>query len=223
MKTKTIKGQTHSKRYGPKSALVAFALAALCGTPPSAIQLADAEPVYVETKDASGAFLRMADRHASLILRAMPEWATQLGVSEEIGGRGYSRRLSDLSPAGNARLARMTETLLAELNEVERAALSGTALVTYDVLRNAYEVAARQNAHGIGIASVLWANQPFATDQLFGQHIGMPRFFAAQIPITNEEQLDDYLARLAELDRVMSDIGDLVEADARNGAIPPKR
>ena len=54
-----------------------------------------------ETEGASAAFLEMSDRHASRILKMAPEWATQLGVDESVGGVNYSQRLPDYSRSGN--------------------------------------------------------------------------------------------------------------------------
>ncbi|MEP3891558.1 MAG: DUF885 domain-containing protein [Hellea sp.] len=182
---------------------------------------ADQTISVVPLKTENDTMLAMADDHAARILRASPEWATQLGVSEDIGGEGFGERLADFSVSGNASLIALNKALRTELDVVDRAKLTGTAAVTYDVMKNAYDVAARQNEHGLGFASLLWVSQPFAVDQLFGQHILMPRFFTAQIPITNKTQLDNYLMRLSELDRVMDEVGDLIEADAAKGAIPP--
>ncbi len=174
------------------------------------------------SEQSNQAFLALADRHASRIFAVSPEWATQLGVTEEIAGAEFASRLSDFSRSGNADLVALNQELLAELRQVDRAVLTGTAAVTYEVMLNAYEVAARQNAFGVGMASLLWVNPPYAVDQLFGQQIAMPRFFTAQMPVTSEKQLRDYLRRLDDLGPAMSDVAKLLEDDAKKGVVPPR-
>lgn len=167
-------------------------------------------------------FLALADRHAAEIFQTSPEWATQMGVSAEIAGENFTRKLSDFSPKGNADLVELNQTLLAELEAIDPRSLSGTAAVTYEIMLHSYKLAARQNEYDMGVASVLWVNPPYAVDQLFGQHITLPRFFTSQIPITNREQLDDYLQRLEQLAAAITDVENLIKRDAQKGIVPPK-
>lgn len=171
--------------------------------------------------DASKNFLEMADRHASSILKISPEWATQIGVDEAVAGENYQSRLSNYSPEAIKDTYALNATLLAELKTVDRAQLSGTSVVTYDVMRNAYEIAARHNAHKIGYGGAMGAAPPYAIDQLFGVHIGLPQLFTSQQSVTNEKEIAAYIARLAQLGGAMGDVASMVEADARRGNVPP--
>lgn len=172
--------------------------------------------------NASAEFLELADRHASEILRVSPEFATQLGVGEDIAGEGFGSQLTDYSPAGQREVAALIERLRRGLDGIDRASLQGTAAITYDVMSAAYDLASRQNALGTGPASVLGVLQPYATDQLFGPHIALPRLFAAQMPIRNAEELATYLDRLEQLGGAFDDVSAQLVADAARSAAPPR-
>jgi len=175
-----------------------------------------------EVESASAHFLEMADRHSAEILKISPEFASQLGVGEDIAGDGYGGRLADYSPAGQRETAALAERLRRELQTVDPDALSGTAAITYEVMIAAYDLASRQNGFGIGPASTLGVMQPYATDQLFGPHIGLPRLFAAQMPIRNRDELESFFARIEQLDEALDQVSRQLRADAERGAAPPR-
>jgi len=175
-----------------------------------------------EQQNDNTAFLELAEIHAARILAASPEWATQLGIDETVAGVGFQSRLSDFSTAGKSKLYALNRELLDEVKEIDRSRLNGTAAVTYDVMYSSYDIAARQNAFGIGLPSIALANPPYAVDQLFGQHVAMPMFFTSQIPVKDKAQLAAYISRLEQFSQVMMDIGDLLEADAEIGVVPPR-
>jgi len=203
--------------------LSASALAAAIGL---ASSVAPVEPLVAQevqqNEDASATFLKLADRHAAEILRVSPEFATQLGVGEEIAGPGYGARLTDFSPSGQRDVAALIERLRRELGSVDRRLLRGTAAITYDVMAAAYDLASRQNALGTGPASALGVLQPYATDQLFGPHVTLPRLFAAQMPIRNAAELATYLDRLENLDDAFLDVSEQLREDAERNAAPPR-
>ena len=193
-----------------------------CGCASGDTQIQPSPREVASRPDPSAAFLKLADDHAARILQTAPEWATQLGVSETIGGKFYRRGLSDYSVAGNRALVALNQMLLKELEMVDRSELTGTALVTFDVMKAAYGLAARQNTQGVGYASLLGVNPPYAIDQLFGAHVSLTRFFAGQIPVTNAAELDDYMARLALLSGAIDDVATVVRDDAKRGVLPPR-
>ena len=191
---------------------------------PGAAQDGEKAPVSraAQSQAASEQFLELTKRHASLIFESSPEWATQMGVSADIGGKHFGQRLSTFSPQANDELRALNSKLLAELKNVDRDKLGGTAAVTYDVMLSAYELAERQNRHRIGIPSIIAVNAPYSVDQLFGPQVNIPRFFTAQIPIQNAVQLEDYISRLSQIERVMSELATMTEEDSKKGVLPPK-
>jgi len=163
----------------------------------------------------------VADRHASLVLRVSPEWATQLGVSEDIGGPSFDERLSLYDKKSNDDLYRMSDQMLQELSAIDRDQLSSQSAVTYDVLSASYGFAQQQNKFRTGSPSVLGANPPYAVNQLFGPQIDLPRLFTVQHSVRSKEDAEAFLVRLGELDRVLDELAAMTEADADKGVTPP--
>ena len=171
--------------------------------------------------DPSAEFLEMADRHAALILQESPEFATSLGVSEEVAGQGYNARLGAYGFASNQRARELNEEFLQELRSYDRSALSGKARVTYDVLKTAYELGARRNEFDFGGGSPWGAGPPYPVTQLSGPHLFLPRLLQTQHPIDSAENVEAYLARMGEIGRVFDEVIENIGGDAAVGVTPP--
>ena len=185
-------------------------------------QKAGAEAASARGAEEAGEALSvLAKRHAKLVLEMSPEFATQLGVSADIAGEGFDKRLSEYSKEANASAYELAKSLRTELRSINRDALSGRDQVTYDVLDNAYEMAERQNEFSIGIPSVLGANPPYAVNQLFGPQIDLPRLFIAQHPVQSIDDARALIERLKSVSRVLDELADLAEVDAQKGVTPP--
>jgi uncharacterized protein (DUF885 family) len=126
----------------------------------------------------------------------------------------------------------MNEEFLQELRGFERAALTGTAAVTYDVLKNAYDTAARRNQFNFGGATPFgsglpnsgdsWAMTPSFMTQLTGPHLALPRMLMSQHPIEKREHIEAYLSRLGEMGRALDEAGETFSTDAGIGMAPPR-
>lgn len=171
--------------------------------------------------DPSTAFFEMADRHASLVLREAPEFATSLGVSEEIAGEGYNARLGAYGFEGDQRARELNEEFLQELKGTDRAALSGTAAITYDVLKDAYELGARRNQFHFGGATTWGVGSPYSVTQLSGPHLFLPRLLLTQHPLDSKANIEAYISRLGEFGRVFDEVAESLGADAALGVTPP--
>ncbi len=183
-------------------------------------------------QDPSAVFLAMADRHARAFLATAPEAATELGVSEEIAGAGYLSRLGKYGFDAHQAARAMNESFLIELKSHDRAALTGVAATTYDVLKNAYDVAAQRNQFDFGGASPFgaglpnsgdaWALTPYFMTQLTGPHLALPRMLMTQHPIASQADGEAYVARLEDLPRAIDGASATVAADAGVGVMPPR-
>jgi uncharacterized protein (DUF885 family) len=157
------------------------------------------------------------DRLSTDVLREIPEYATSLAVSEEQAGGRYIDRLSDSSREGQARLRGIAEAGLAQLQGLNRDALSAQDAVTYDVVVASLQdnIASAEFVTGGG------AQAPYTVTQLTGAYTGIPDFLASQHPVTNREQADAYIARLSAYGRVLDQESERVGLDAADGVIPP--
>ncbi len=157
------------------------------------------------------------DRLSTQFLHESPEYATALAVSEAQAGGRYIDRLSDVSREGQQRQLDLTQRGLADLRALDRASLQGQDGVTYDVVVSALEdnVAASQFKHGNG------AQAPYTVTQLTGAYTNIPDFLASQHPVTNREQADAYLTRLAAYPRMLDQETARIGLDAADGVIQP--
>ena len=151
------------------------------------------------------------------ILHESPEFATALSVPEEQAGGRYIDRLSDASREGQERLLQLAERARTDLQALDRASLQGQDAVTYDVVMTAVEdsIDAAQFKSGGG------AQAPYTVTQLTGAYTGIPDFLASQHPVTNREQADAYLTRLAAYPRVLDQESTRIGQDAADGVIQP--
>lgn len=157
------------------------------------------------------------DQLSTDFLRESPEFATALAVPEEQAGGRYIDRLSDSSREGQQRLLDLTQRGLDQLRALNRDRLEPRDRVTYDVVVTAMEdsVAASQFRHGSG------AQAPYTVTQLTGAYTGLPDFLASQHPVTNREQADAYLTRVAAYARMLDQETTRIGQDAADGVIPP--
>lgn len=185
-----------------------------------------------EPSDPSEAFLAMADRHGARWLQLYPEGASDLGVSEEVAGEGYNARLGGYGFEAHQRMRALNEEFLQELRSHDRSALSGTAAITYDVLRNAYETAARRNQFDFGGATPAggsvpaigsrWAITPYFVTQLTGLHLELPQMLTTGQPLETLDDAEAYIARMNEFGRAFDEAIETVGADAALGVVPPR-
>jgi len=230
-----MRAKIHSRLLLRVTAASLALLAVSCGrsgTIASEATSADTGAPAATQLDPSSAFLAMADRHAKAFLATAPEAATELGVSEDIAGEGYLTRLGGYGFAAHQAARTMNEEFLQELRGFDRAALSGTALITYDVLKNAYDTAARRDQFDFGGATPFgaglpnsgdsWAMTPYFMTQLTGPHLALPRMLMTQHPIDSAEHIEAYLARLGEMSRALDEAGETFSTDAGIGVAPPR-
>lgn len=215
-------------------AIIALLTVASCGKGKTTAESggASAATTGAAALDPSSEFLAMADRHARAFLATAPEAATELGVGEEIAGENYLSRLGGYGFAAHQTARAMNEEFLQELRSFDRAALTGSAAVTFDVLKNAYDAAARRNQFDFGGATPFgsglpnsgdsWAMTPYFMTQLTGPHLALPRMLMSQHPIDSRDHIEAYLARLGEMGRALDEAGETFSTDAGIGMAPPR-
>lgn len=163
----------------------------------------------------------MAERHAREVLAASPEVATMLGVGADMAGEGFSARFGGYGFEANEGARAMNEDFLMELRGLDRDALTGQSLITYDVLRDAYRMAAQRNQFAFGGATPFASAGPYPVTQLSGPHLLLPRIMLTQHRIESRQDAEDYLSRLAEFGRVFDETIETVSGDGAQLISPP--
>lgn len=213
-----------------KFAYPATALLLLCGagltlggcTPKAPTEASEPAKTEAEMQAAANkAMLDLADAHGRAIIALSPETATALGLPESFAGEGYNSRLADYSVVARADVAALNATLLRELKRIDRAALSGTAATTYDILDYAYTQAARRNQFNFGDSSVMGVTGPYTITQLSGPHLELPRLLLTQQPLSTRRDAEAFLARLGAMGNALDAVRDGVLLDAEGGVVPP--
>lgn len=204
-----------------------LSLGAGCGdqgvSPPAAVEIEPSPVVPVEQAeiDFNAMLAQLADDHARQVLAEAPEFATILGVSEDVAGAGFAARLGGYGFEANQRVHSLNEKFIQDIRSLERSELDGPARITYDTLRHSYETAARRNQFDFGAAAPFASSSPYMVTQLTGPHLFLPRLMLTQHPVESETDAQSYLARLEAFGRVFDEVNETVGADAAIGVVPP--
>lgn len=179
------------------------------------------EKPQLSQSTANEALFEWAETKAKHTLQRMPLEATSLGVSEEYVGAYFNDKLFDYSAANIAEEKRLNAETLTSLAAIDRSALSGIALSTYDTLFAAASMAAKLKPYVHGSFSQLSVFTPFIVTQLSGPHINIPRSLQTQHPLKSEADALAYLKRLEQLELTLKEIALAVEHEATVGIHPP--
>ncbi|MEM9618300.1 MAG: DUF885 domain-containing protein [Pseudomonadota bacterium] len=183
------------------------------------------QPEAAETEaaapTAAEALIAMADEHAQAVLEQSPEWASFLGVGEEIAGAGYQGRLGGYGFEANQQARQMNDGFLQDIRSIDRSALDTQGAITYDVLRAAYETGAQRNQFDFGGSAVWGSGSPYVVTQLSGAHLFLPRLLQTQQPLASKEDAENYISRLSEFGRVFDEVIESIGNDAALGIVPP--
>jgi uncharacterized protein (DUF885 family) len=180
-----------------------LALAALAGTLllPGAPPLAEA-PADDPNAAARAFFERAFDERLEL----EPTLATSLGLKD-----GYDR-WPDASEQGDAARAALAERHLAELHEIDRAALD-------DSLRLSWQVFEANEERRI--ARLRWRNHDYRFDKN-GAHASTPAFLINTHRIDSESDAVAYVRRLEGIRPLFSQLLERARAAAKAGIVAPK-
>ena len=143
--------------------LLAVAACGQNGAPTEEAAPEENETVAEPEISASDAFIAMVDDHAAQVLRESPEFATFLGVSEDVAGAGYNGRLGDYGFEANQSARQLNESFLQDIRGVELNELEGVAATTYEVLRDAYQTGAQRNQFDFGGATPWGSASPYVS------------------------------------------------------------
>lgn len=173
-------------------------------------------PALAGTQGSGDAALAaMLDRFFYDRLAERPEQATSLGL--DTGTRAALRsQLSDDSRAADARSLAKRRAELAALRRVDRARLSDTAKVDYDVVEYQLRLAMRRAAFDYGSG-----NSPYVLSQLSGPYRSVPEFLDGQHRVATAADADAYLSRLSAFSTAIDTSVARTRDDAAKGVVPP--
>jgi uncharacterized protein (DUF885 family) len=153
----------------------------------------------------------------------VPEAATQIGMPEEIVP-GTSTRMMDRSLDGNTARNQALEVALAGLNSIEADSLSPDRQRTHAVVTTLFEgMLSPSRVVDYGTTMAAWTAwyMPYSIAQNSGPTVDIPNFLNSQQPVTNAEEAETYLARLATVRAALDGALESYKNGVQAGAIPP--
>jgi len=144
-----------------------------------------------------------------------PEQATSLGL--DTGERAALRsRLSDNSAAGQRRAEARTRAEKAALSAINRASLSPTARIDYDVVDYQLDrsIAGARFAYGDG-------GSPYILSQQNGAYQDVPDFLSNAHQVKSAADADAYISRLSAFPKAIDNDTERQRADAAKGVFAP--
>ncbi|HEX3652177.1 MAG TPA: DUF885 family protein [Rhizomicrobium sp.] len=201
-----------------RNLLATSAAAAIAAGIPRRVFAADAPGNTADTAEASKRLNALFDAFVSEQLDHAPEGATSLGI--DTGARAHQRsELSDRSLAEAGRMKALVADQLKRLEAFNRASLSASDAVGYDVVMyglKTQDAADRKYAYAGGNLQ-----GPYVISQLTGSYQQLPDFLDSQHPIENKADADAYMARLDAFARVLDQESDFARHDVGLGVMPP--
>ena len=151
-------------------------------------------------------------------LQDSPEQATSLGM--DTGERvGLRAKLGDASAAGRQKDRARTRREQAELRRIDRARLSPSARIDYDVVDYQLSRAVEGERFDYGSSGGRYA--PYVLTQLTGAYRNVPDFLDSTHPVKTASDADAYLSRLSAFATVMDEEVKQQREDAARGVFAP--
>jgi uncharacterized protein (DUF885 family) len=167
-------------------------------------------------------FTAMLGQFAEEILRLAPTSATSLGLDN--GRRAALKgQLGDGSPAGQAKWAAESRSMLARLGTLPRARLTPAEQIRYDTVKHAAtmgEVGTKWKFGGAA-SGFFGGTAPYPVTQQDGAVTSVPEFLDSQHSIKNAADAEAYLSRVAAFARTLDEESATIREQAGAGIAPP--
>ena len=199
----------------------------LAGCGPRGEEPAPAQPgttteVAIE-ESADSRFDRALDDMTRAFFYHHPELATKFGVSELVVPR-TAHRLMSRSIQGETGRREELYAALDRMQAIDPAELTGDRRRSHAIVTTLMAGAlapAGVAEYGTTIDGFGFWYLPYTINQLSGPTVDIPNFLNNQQPVTNSEEADAYLVRLAAVQGALDGALENVRAAVSKGAIPP--
>ncbi len=142
-----------------------------------------------------------------------PEAISSLGVFEQLGYKGFDGMLTDVSPAHERKLAQMAREDLETLRGYDRASLSPSHQLSYDVLEWFLQDL---------VDGQRWLFHDYPVNQLFGVQSSTADFMVQIHPIGGRRDVANYISRLEAFETKFAGLLEGLLLREANGVVPPK-
>lgn len=155
------------------------------------------------------AFLEQSFRQ--LVMRD-PEWVTQLGLADELGTG--NDQLTDISDGFVRKTQQLESDILTALRQFDQSTLTAEQRLSAEIYE--WYLDDRVRAH-----EYMYYDYP-VNHLLFSVPNGLLHFFTQIHPITNEQDVQDYITRLSQVDEKFDQLIDGLERRAEVGVVLPR-
>lgn len=206
------------------AALVCASLAG-CGatknTAPESSTTAQASPQQAMNSVSRVEIDALVERHTREFLTLQPALATALNVDASVAGN-FGVKLPDYSPAGMKKLQQTMNNAAQDLAKIDLDSLNEKDRLHVAVNKVIDEYYAGDLDFPGGYIDTWGGHLPFVVNQIAGPLIDIPSVLQDQHVVSNQQQADDYLARLDAFAVLVGQVLDKVKADEKAGIILPK-
>jgi uncharacterized protein (DUF885 family) len=168
--------------------------------------------------DSSKRLNNLFDQFMKENLDISPLFVTSLGMDTGARARQKSE-IDDGSVAGIERQKALIGSQLSRLQAIDRAGLSASDAVSYDVVM--YGLRANNDANRAFHYGTAGAGQPYVLSQLSGSYQQLPSFLDNQHTIETPADADAYIARLAGFATLLDQEIEVARHDLGMGVVPP--
>ncbi|MEP5763743.1 MAG: DUF885 domain-containing protein [Halieaceae bacterium] len=162
-----------------------------------------------------------ADRSMILVSDQFPELITMIGVAENTLLDMHSDRLSDPSPAAQAKTVHLVEDILAQLEEYDRDSLRGQQALTYDYLAWSWSSRLAPYDYPYHFFNIIYAG-PYPANQMSGAQ-DLPLSTLSQFQqVIDVDSAERFLARVAAIPAYMESLQAAIRQRAELGVVPPR-
>jgi len=168
---------------------------------------------------------KVLDLAQDFMLNAYPETASSMGIDKG-NYAGLRSRLTDRTPAGQAKIAKQTRTLLGQLQAIDTSAIEPDIGLDVDVVTATFERSADGFDFPYGDMALLnsnlsYRNSPYVAAQNTGAFIEIPSFMDASHTIDSSSAAEDYLTRMSAYAGQLDGETDRIRKDGERGMILP--
>ncbi|MCJ8274200.1 MAG: DUF885 domain-containing protein, partial [Psychrosphaera sp.] len=164
----------------------------------------------------------LVDRHTREFLTLQPALATALNVDASVAGN-FSVKLPDYSAAGMKNVQQTMAKAAADLAKIDLDSLSEQDRLHVAVNKAIDEYYAGDLDFSGGYIDTWGGHLPYIVSQIAGPLIDIPTVFQDQHVVSNRQQADDYLVRLAGFGVLIDQVLSKVKSDEKAGIILPKK
>jgi uncharacterized protein (DUF885 family) len=194
----------------------------LSGAGTAALLVADVSPLLAAVSPAGDAgapaLNALFDKFVSENLDRSPIFATSLGL--DTGARAHQRsEVDDNSLAGISADKKLHADQLRRLQAFDRNSVNGMDQLNYDIVMfDAQNTVTADARYDFGAGG---AGNPYVISQLSGLYAQYSDFLDSQQPVENKTDVDAYLSRLSQVDKLLDNDSQVAMHDVALGVIPP--